>query len=184
MISFCLWGLRITIRFYFLAVLCLMSVLFPDGLGLWCAAMSLLHECGHLLAMASFGAMPRELVFSYEGISIAPSRKLLSPGREAVVLLAGSAFNFLMAAVLIPFPSYSLSSFLLGVFNFLPLSGLDGGKLLILCCGRFFYVRGEAFCRGLSLIVGAALSFFALWLFFRKGNFTLLLTVAYFLLLT
>jgi len=173
-------SLFIRVEFGFFAVLALTAALSPGGLGLFCAAAGVFHELGHLFWMSFFEALPREMTFSWEGISITPSTRLLSHKKEGLILLGGSLFNLLLACF--PFGAeYRLASLCLGFFNLLPLSGLDGGKILALTARS---PAGEAFCRVLSFLTAAALSIGAVFLFLQSRNVTLLCTVLYFLLLS
>ena len=125
MIEFYCGKLRVVIKFSFFAVLLLMLELLKSDWGLWCAGAGLLHEVGHLLAYAAVGAVPREISFECGGIRIVPSGKLLSPGREAVVLAAGSSVNLIVGGLLMGLGTRYAAGFhlLLGCFNLLPAEG-------------------------------------------------------------
>lgn len=175
------WGkLRIVVRFSFFAVLLLMLELLRSDWGLWCAGASLLHEAGHILAYAAIGSAPREIHFECGGIRIVPPGALLSPGKETLVLTAGSGVNLLVGGILLALGCRYAAGFhlLLGVFNLLPLRSLDGGQLLGLLAERFFSLRtAEWLCQAISLIVLLPLLWGG-WLLFRQsGNFSLILTL-------
>ena len=178
--GFRLGSLSVRLEFGFFAVLALTAAVSPKGLGLFCAAAGLFHELGHLYWMTYFGALPKKITFSWEGIALTPSTRLLSPGKETLILFGGSLFNLLLALFPLP-PEYRLASVCLGAFNLLPLSGLDGGKLFSLLSVHL--PGGSRSCRILSILTAIFLSIAAVFLFLQNHNVTLLCTVLYFLLL-
>lgn len=93
----------------------------------------ILHELGHLAAMCLLSSPPDKICFYAGGIKIIPRRAGMdSRAVSAVILAAGCAVNFLLAAIsrslgLIQLFEINLA---LGVFNFLPFSYFDGGRIL------------------------------------------------------
>ena len=149
--------LRISVDFLFLALVTL--ALLTDASGLVGMAMlcCVLHECGHLLAFCLCKATPEELALEATGICIRKAEQVLTPGKEAFVQLSGSAVNFAMA---IAFASegithrslFALMHLLLGSFQLLPLSTLDGGKLLRLILRNADPYRAHRICRAADLM--------------------------------
>ncbi len=182
MLEFYFGKTRVILRFSFFAVLLLMAEFLKSDWGLWCAGACLLHETGHIFAYTSLGAAPREVCFTCGGIRIVPPKKPLSPIREALVLWAGSAVNLLAGGALWALRCRYAAGFhlLLGAFNLLPLSALDGGQLLrLLTEQRLPLWSAAAFCQIVSLATLLPLLISG-WLLFRKtGNFSLLLTLCY-----
>ena len=155
------------------------SILFLLGAALW-------HEAGHFLAISLTHNRAKRILLCPMGAQIELEKKLCGYREDFAVFLAGPLFNFLFCAVLLFFirrePSRDLifffgCHFLLGAFNLLPLSGLDGGRALFsllcfawdpLCAGKFVRLCGLLF-----LCVIFCLSLFLLWK--TGGNFSLLL---------
>lgn len=107
------------------------------GLGLFAA---LLHESGHLLAMALVHSLPQKIRFSAFRIDIVDqNRTRQSYQKDILILLGGPLMNFAAALGLLPFANgehpfllYLLcANLILGVFNLLPIEALDGGQLLV-----------------------------------------------------
>jgi len=105
-----------------------------------------LHEAGHLLAMAAFGARPTKIHLTMGGMRIErPPALRLSFAREIAVAFAGPAASLLLAGLCalinLPFPSPLLPELAIlnlgfALFNLLPVRRLDGGRALyFLLCG-------------------------------------------------
>lgn len=94
-----------------------------------------LHELGHLSVMCLLSRAPEKICFYAGGIKIIPRRgDINTRAADAAVLSAGCAVNFLIA-----FVSRALGltrlfeiNLALGIFNLMPFSYFDGGRLLSL----------------------------------------------------
>lgn len=130
--TFRLRGIRIEISFWFVAVLTLLLVLSPQSNGAWCFLLCMLHECGHLGAMFLSGKRPLKVEFGYFGMKIVTGERMVSPGCDIIIALSGPAVNLLLAAVFHFFgrDEIAVVSLALGVFNLLPVTVLDGGRIL------------------------------------------------------
>lgn len=186
MLSFQMGKVKVCIWFSFFAVICLFLAIGQNPWGLFCISSSMLHELGHLAAFFYMGIPPLELHFEYSGIRLVPQNRLYSTGQEVLSLVSGSIVNlfcfFVLWALNLPVPAFFHLA--LGIFNLLPLQGLDGGQLLRIvleqCCGP--RLGGL-----ISIVISCIADFFlvlgGLILFRKTGNFTLLLTVLYFFFL-
>ena len=115
-----------------------------QGVFPWFAAAALVHELGHLTAMAALGARIQGLRVCGGGFEIRYACTL-SHARDAMVAFAGPAVNlaasvlcsYLTAAGLLPEAAYLFSGagIALGLFNLLPAVPLDGAGILygIIC---------------------------------------------------
>lgn len=106
-----------------------------DSLFFATVAAAAVHECGHLLA-ARFLQIPlRLLELDIPGARLLPKGPLPSYTAEGLLAAAGPFFSFSFALLLLPF-SGSLcdgmfaATLSLGMFNLLPVSGFDGGRVL------------------------------------------------------
>ena len=130
--SFRIGKCRVSVSFYFFALLCAASFFDRTGNLPWGLLAASLHEAGHLAAMFFIpGNAPEEVSVTPFGMRI--ERNPLSEfGRgNAFVLAAGSGMNFLCAAVTFGFlPQFASVSLVLGVLNVLPVEGMDGGGIL------------------------------------------------------
>lgn len=88
----------------------------------------LLHEGGHITAMAVMGIKPRSLTFYSGGIGM-KSGAILSPAREIFILSAGCLVNLLLALAGTLTGKEDINGDKSGAdaFNLLPLPSLDGG---------------------------------------------------------
>lgn len=106
------------------------DVLFPATLlaAVW-------HECGHLLAARALGVRLRLLELDIPGARLFPAGALPSYAAEGWLAVAGPAASFLLAALVFPlqggfFTALWAATLSLGLFNLLPISGFDGGRML------------------------------------------------------
>ena len=122
---------RVRVSFYFFPLLCVAAFFDRSVFMLRGMLAALLHECGHLAAMVLLpGNAPREVSLTPFGVRI--ERNPLSEfGKgNGIILAAGSGMNFVCAAVTFGFlPEFAAVSLLLGIFNLLPVEGLDGGGI-------------------------------------------------------
>jgi Zn-dependent protease len=128
----------------------------------------LFHELGHFAGMRLFGYRDVRMFFiPFFGAAVSGKRGTAAPWKEGVVLLLGPVPGIVVAFVLvmnhaIDWPDMRKLAFSLvtiNAFNLLPLSGLDGARLLqhVLFSRRHWLEIGFQLCAALAM---AAL---ALW---------------------
>lgn len=183
---------EVFLSFWFFAVAALFTAVNVSVFSLYIVAPMLVHELGHLLAMAACKAKISAVRFTAFGIEIEKSRSAgLSLPREIMISFAGIAANLVLAAGLYLFAFQSMRVMLLiaanaavAVFNLLPIGNLDGGEAARMLCG--YYLRPR-----LAYTLSRAFSFVALTPLFAASifllmqperNFTLLLICVYLLL--
>ncbi len=119
------------------------------------------HECGHLLASRLLGVRLRALELDLPGARLIPAGLLPSYRAEALLAAAGPAASLLLAAFTLPHATpfaVTLSAVTLSLFlfNLLPITEFDGGRLLFcLIAPRFgenAARRTLLFCSYLSLL--------------------------------
>ena len=178
------WG-RVEVGSSFLLLLAWMNYLDTQSIVLLALAACLCHELGHYLALRAVGNDVRLLRLTGIGAEMLPLRPM-SYGQEFFAVAAGPLTNLLLAAVSAQWEGGALFSGLnlvLGSFNLLPISRLDGGRLIKCLCsmlsGPDRAARISAYLdlglAGLLLILGCVLARSA-------GNLTLL-TVSIWLIL-
>ena len=94
---------------------------------------ALLHEMGHLALLALFGVNVEGLNFTAFGVEIQADTRYLPYWKDIVCTLAGPLVNILAAFFLARIEeNYILAgaNLLQGCFNLLPLTGLDGSRVL------------------------------------------------------
>ncbi len=141
---FKLFGIDFYISFLFMAVITLL--LFTDKTGLCLPALIACgsHEAGHLLAMTITKKEVKSISLIPGNVNITKKFCAQKKG-DTFVLLAGSGTNFIIfVALLINYYfeenifilNCALINLMLGVFNLLPVKGLDGGDLVFAAISR------------------------------------------------
>lgn len=165
--AFKLRGVDIRLDFTFAAVLCILLIALPLTDVLCVLAAVLLHELGHLLCAVLFRVTPDAFVISGRGVGITMNLDCLSDRRRFLVALSGPAVNLLLGGVaaLLGFRTWAAIQAAIGVFNLIPIPGLDGGDLLQIPLERRL---GSSAAEKVCLIVGgfalfpAAVAYFLL----------------------
>ncbi len=190
MFEFKFRNITVAFEFSFFASVSLLIILGNDYAVMGLAA-CIWHELGHLMVMAICGITAKRILFYGAGIKILPDKQFCFTdfGTEFLVLIAGSAANFLAAFLMagseiMEIKLFSAINMAIGAFNLLPLQYLDGGKLLTafiykLCsypnaCLMERYIKWI----NIFLIISVMISF----AFVGKGNFTLYITLCYLLI--
>ena len=117
-----------------------------------------LHEAGHLGALWLLGIPVEAVELGLGGAVI--RAELRGRGREALALMAGPWVNLLCAGLFFRLlPDFARYSFVLFLYNLLPVSALDGGRICSLALPRLFGPAGEVLCQLLhwGTVVGAVL---------------------------
>ncbi len=126
------------------------------------------HELGHLLALRRMGHSPGRIVLRFTGAAM--EIPALSYRQELLAAAAGPLASLLLGALLPLFPAFGLYSLILGLFNLLPIPGLDGGR--ILRCAALLALSPDAalrLCRLAALVSALGLWALGLWLALPKG---------------
>lgn len=175
-------SVRISVPFLCGLILFLLSD--RTGLGGQMVLAALAHETGHLIAMTVLGEQPQSIVFGGFGVRIEKRPDFgLSYGQEICIYAAGPSVNLLTAALFFHFPAIRRVHLLLGVFNLLPISVLDGGQILrCLLQRRMEISRADFWQRTVSVFCGAGLAVLASVVFWYSGyNISLLVICGYLL---
>lgn len=189
-----LFGTSVYISFLFAATVSLMLATDRTGLMLPTLFAVLIHEAGHLFSMWAGGCAPKEIRLIPASVQIVegfPRSDALSAG----IILGGPLANAAVAAAV--FINYYLTgspvslrfallNAVTAVFNLLPVSGLDGGRLLmlILCRHKDLYTAMRT-VKTVSVVLAAAVFIFGVWLFINgRLNISVFITALYFALCT
>jgi Zn-dependent protease len=142
MIEFKLRSVTYRLDFSFFLLWCVVYILGKESLILPTFIACLVHELGHIVALALSGCKVRRIEFSGVGIKIVPQYGRMLPKRwDCAIIVSGCVSNFLLSGVVLLFKLYPLYdiayvSLSLGVFNALPIKSLDGYDLLQLLVNR------------------------------------------------
>lgn len=185
MIEFCIGKIKVCLDFSFFAAVSILMLIGCNDYALYSLCACLLHETAHLAVMLLTGMSVKKLVFYGAGIKIVRPTNICGFPSEFAVLSSGCLVNFLLYAIASYFKAYdfALVNLVVGLFNAMPISFLDGGKLLIAVFYRFlpyrFALKAEAALNYASVITVPA----AAVVLFMTGtrNFTIYLTLLFLL---
>ena len=185
MVEFRVFKTKIQIGFLFIASLSLLSLMDKSGSVFLSVVFSLLHELGHITAMALCKEQIDSLTFHPFGISMKlKNSSALSFGEEVFVLLSGCAVNLIFAVLNIT-PTITYINIGILLFNILPVANLDGGRTIRLFLTRFFGERaGSIASDAVSLAFLLPISAFAFYITIKSGQFSLLLCCTYLAIIT
>ena len=136
------------------------------------------HELGHIAAAYLLGGRIRQLSYSAAGFKM-QSGGSLSYAREIVVFASGPLCGLIASyiAAKLGFTAFSGISFLLSVFNLLPLSLLDGGRILQnILLMKLDYITAERTAKIVDICVLTVFFAFSVYMLVYFGNITLLCT--------
>lgn len=174
------FGTEFYISFLFAAVITALIAADRTGFVLPLLFAVLIHELGHLAAMWVLDCAPKRVRLVPAAVEI--TTKIGAGKHEIFIALCGPAVNLLLFAVLFfnylafgndGYLTIGLINLLIGVFNLLPVTGLDGGTVLFnLLCRRKDPQKAGLIMRIINLSVALAALIAAITLCFR-GQFNL-----------
>lgn len=135
---FKVFGTEIYISFLFAALIALMLATDRTGMALPAIFAVFMHEMGHLFCMWVTDCAPKAVRLIPASIQIRTSIGV-SYKRDIAVAICGPAVNFILFGILYfnyaaysnkTVLYYSLLNLIIGLFNMLPVKGLDGGTIL------------------------------------------------------
>lgn len=158
---FKLFGTRIYVSFLFAAAVALMLAVDRTGLVVPTLFAVFIHESGHLFAMWACGSAPKSIRLIPASVQIVRGFSP-RPGGEVAIALCGPLTNLVLFFTLLlnyyafhheTVLNFALLNLIFGLFNLLPVRGLDGGTLLTaLLCRRLELYRAERIVRLLTAV--------------------------------
>ncbi len=146
-----------------------------------------LHELGHLAVLYYQKCPPQKIKLQLIGVGITQTRLLTDLKSEALVAAAGPAANLITSFSLLPFIDLSFPAALcaagivIGGFNLLPLTGLDGGD--VLRCLLSMKLQGglvNIITKAVNAVVILLIASFGIFLFVSDNrNPTMLIAAVY-----
>ena len=192
--KFKFFGTDVYISFLFAATVAFMLATDRTGIMLPTLFAVLIHEAGHLFAMGAGGGAPKEIrlipasVQIVEGFprSDALSAWIILSGPLANIAAGGAVFvNYCLTGSAVSL-RFALLNAVLAVFNLLPVSGLDGGRLLclIICRKKDLYFALRT-VKAVTVFLAAAVFLFGVWLAVNgRLNLSVFITALYLALCT
>lgn len=189
---FKLLGTEIYVSFLFAAVIAFMLATDRTGLALPTLCAVLFHETGHLLAMWALDCNPKRVKLIPASVQITmPFSK--SFRNDLIIAVCGPLVNFIIFGVLyfnyLAFHGqttlyYALVNLLVGLFNILPVKGLDGGTILFTLLARKWDINKAALTvKLITVIMALGVIVLAVMLtVYKKFNPTLYLVGIYLLI--
>lgn len=147
---------------------------------------ALLHEMGHLLALRAFAVDVEGIYFTAFGMEIRADTRFLPYQKDIICTLAGPLVNLLSAVILARLTEDYLlagANLLEGVFNLLPLTGLDGARALhLLLSWLLDPIRADRICCMVEVVCALLLAVGSLYLMvcWHTGGFLLVAVVGIF----
>lgn len=179
---------RIYISFAFLVILCLLLVAGSDYSVGYAFLSILLHELGHVLVLKHFCGHIKSVKFTPFGLKIDIPAGGISYKKEIQAALAGPLVNMFLCICFFAMGKYYAAyiNIALFVFNMLPVSDLDGGRILGALISQ--YISPDTACIVLK-VSGSICIIFVFSLLFAgsllgRMNLTLFLSAAYLTFLT
>lgn len=176
MINIRIAGLKISFEFGFFAVAAVFCLLDAPELALTAVCACVIHEIGHCAAAVISDIKVEQLVFWAGGVRMISSSALKPIYSEVFVLFAGPFFNFGTALFFyLCGADWAFSvNLILGLFNLLPFSNLDGGAVLRKIL-EHFELNSNLIMRVIAIIsAGIIITLFCI---FKTSNITGYITV-------
>lgn len=152
----------------------------PPAYALLMLAATALHETGHLFAFFVCGEPLPAFSGRQFGLLLTPTGGMLSYKKEIIICAAGPLFNLLACLSLLPairaglavdanFCFFALNLFT-ALFNLLPLSGFDGGRMLSAALSLSLPAHAAAAVGGAIALAGVLFFYFlSIFLTFVAG---------------
>lgn len=174
-VKFKLFGTEVYISFLFAAVIAFMLATDRTGLVIPTIFAVFIHEAGHLLAMWAADCAPRRIRLIPASVQIVRSFSA-KPYAETAITVCGPVANLVVFFALYinylvfgrqDILVFGMLNLIIGAFNLLPVSGLDGGTLLCLLLSKFLSSdKAQATVRIITVVFGFAALIVGLYLAF------------------
>lgn len=191
--KFKLFGTEIYVSFLFAACLLIMLIFDRTGLIIPTLFAVIIHETGHLFAMWCLECQPKKIRLIPASVQIVRNFCFKKSG-EIKIALMGPAFNVILFLVLFlnylifkneTVLTFGILNLVIGVFNLLPVSGLDGGIVLEHLLEKYFNPQKASYLvRLLTVFLAFSAFVIGVYLWVRESLNISVFIVALYLLLS
>ncbi len=180
MIEFTVIKTKLKVSPMFFAVLTMLFLTDKTGIATIAFIFSLLHECGHFIALICTKTIMSTIEFTAFGIHIILPGNL-STIKKIIVLIAGFAVNYVLAGAFFACKKavFANVNLLIGIFTSLPMSSTDGGDLLDTFLNEIFPFNAEKYYKKIALIFSMLISILLIFIVFLTGNYFVLIGLLY-----
>ncbi len=129
--SFKIGGCKITVSFFFFAVLCICSLADSSSVMLSGLLAALLHECGHLATVLFFGLRPQSVSVSSAGFVMHIPQLERNRKIHILTALSGGVTNLILFLLFFPlWKDFAAANLALCILSLLPCDPFDGGIII------------------------------------------------------
>ena len=168
--------MKLGVSFFSLLIL-LSLILTRSYLSLAALVAAALHECGHILAAKLCRIPLVQMKLGIFGATLKTDRSLCSYGKEIILAAAGPLTNLLCFALCCIADAkneaaelFALASLVLAILNLLPISELDGGRIVYCTLASSFSVEcAKRVVDALSFAIIFSLWTLSVYLILRLG---------------
>lgn len=145
--KFKLLGIEIHVTVLFAVTVTFLLTIDRTGILIPMFAAALIHELGHITAMKLSGTAPKQIILKPCSITIVNPFPSYGDTKDLIISLSGPLANIIAALPLytafyltgkVVFANLYAVQLITAVFNLIPVSGLDGGKILLILTGKIF----------------------------------------------
>lgn len=189
MVKLKIFNQNIELSFYFVAV-CSVFLLLESKIFLITFIVSLLHECGHIIAILMSNINISKIKINAFSVDMVQNNCHNLPySKEIFIILSGPVLNIILcilsefaySILKIEFLKlFSIQNFIVGILNLLPISSLDGGRILLILLEKQFdeYTSYRMSCI-VSVIFIIPIFLLGFCAVLRNFNFSILILAIY-----
>lgn len=132
MISLKLGKIKLCFEFGFFVTLSVFCLLDDFGIAITALCACMIHEIGHIISAVICNVKIERITFGFSGIKMLSESRVTKISKDIFILLSGPIINLLTAYFYFHMGNYVPFSvnLILGIFNLLPFTSLDGGTIL------------------------------------------------------
>lgn len=178
-------GVRLRISYYFVCSVVIFTALDKTRLYIPTIFFMMVHEAAHIIALLIFGCKIVEVQLIIGAIGVKYADVTLSKLQKIMSILMGPLSNLILSVIFLYYGCdiYFGINLVLGLYNLLPLIGLDGGSLIQTFLEGIISTKSVERTLIIFTILAAVTLFFVTLLYVHVNiNYTVLLFCIYLLM--